>query len=197
MFAQGYNAAILICVIHSPPFFLSLLRGLHPVMATFASGYDLIRICWHHLSHVHWTPSYPIPIANKVIYFSGSRGYSPSACHLVEKVTKWEGVNLADLLKDHSSPDQLIVINGQILSVPDQKPCSINRVIGNIYIWIQACNVFTAILLSAEDTTKEEAAGRVAPSYLILQMSRDLQGSQWLQYDQNFREWAAAKGIRK
>ena len=45
--------------------------------------------------------------------------------------------------------------------------------------------------------TKEEAAGRVAHSYLILQMSKDLQGSQWLQYDQNFREWAAAKGIRK
>ena len=57
--------------------------------------------------------------------------------------------------------------------------------------------MFTAILLSAEDTTKEEAAGLVAHSYLILQMSKDLQGSQWLQYDQNFREWAAAKGIRK
>ena len=28
-------------------------------------------------------------------------------------------------------------------------------------------------------------------------MSKDLQSSQWLQYDQNFREWAAAKGITK
>ena len=134
--AQGYNAAILICVAHSPPFFLSLLSGFHPVMATFASGYDLIRICWHHLWHVHWTPSYPIPIAKKVMYCSGSRGYSnsPSACHLVEKLRKWEYVNLADLLKDHSSPDQFIVINGQILSVPDQKPRSSNRVIDNFYI---------------------------------------------------------------
>ena len=42
--AQGYNAAKVICVVHSPPFFLSLLRGLHPVMATSASGYNLIRI---------------------------------------------------------------------------------------------------------------------------------------------------------
>ena len=150
--------------------FLSPLRGLHPVMATFASGYDLIRIWWHHLSHVHWTPSYPISIVDKVIYFCGSRGYSPSVNCLVEKVRKWDYVNLADLLKDHNSPDQLIVINGQILSVPDQKPCSNNRVIGNIYTWIQAYNIFTAILLSAEDTTKEEAADLVVHSSLIHQM---------------------------
>ena len=39
--------------------------------------------------------------------------------HLVEKVRKWEYVNLVYLLKDQNFPDQLIVINGQILSVPD------------------------------------------------------------------------------
>ena len=41
------------------------------------------------------------------------------SCHLVEKVRKWEYVNLVDLLKDQNFPDQLIVINGQILSVSD------------------------------------------------------------------------------
>ena len=53
-----------------------------------------------------------------------------------------------------------------------------------------------AILLSSENTTKEEATGLAAHGYLIIQLSQDLQGSQWLQYDQNFREWATAKGLR-
>ena len=86
---------------------------------------------------------------------------------------------------------------GQVLSVPDQKPRGSNRVIVDIFTWLQAYNIFTAILLSAEETTKEEAVGMVAHSYLILQMSKDLQGSQWLQYDQSFCEWAAAKVIHK
>ena len=33
--------------------------------------------------------------------------------------------------------------------------------------------------------------------HLINQLSRDLGGGQWLSYDSEFREWAAAKGVRK
>ena len=124
-------------------------------------------------------------------------GIPPVSCRLIEKVRKWEYINLADLLKDHNSSDQFIVVNGQVLSVPDQKLRISNRAIADIFTWLQAYNIFTAILLSAEDTTIEEAAGLVAHSYLILQISKDLQGSQWLQYDLTFREWAAAKRIRK
>ena len=138
---------------------------------------------------------YPLPMKSSTVVVA--EGIPPVTCRLIEKVRKWEYINLADLLKDHNSSDQLIVVNGQVLSVPDQKPRNSNRVITDIFTWLQAYNIFTAILLSAEETTKEEAAGLVAHSYLILQMSKDLQGSQWLQYDQNFREWAAAKGIRK
>ena len=126
-----------------------------------------------------------------------AEGIPPVSCCLIEKVRKWEYINLADLLKDHNSSYQFIVVNGQVLSVPDQKLRSRNRVIADIFTWLQAYNIFTAILLSAEDTTKEEAAGLVAHSYLILQMSKNLQGSEWLQYKQTFHEWAAAKDIRK
>jgi len=56
--------------------------------------------------------------------------------------------------------------------------------------------MFSAALLSSEDTTKEEA-GLAAHSYLILQMSKDLQDSQWSQYDQNFHKWTAVKGLSK
>ena len=53
-----------------------------------------------------------------------------------------------------------------------------------VVAWHASLEVFIAIPLSAEDMTKEEAAGLVAHGYLILQMLKDLQDSQWLQYDQ-------------
>jgi len=43
---------------------------------------------------------------------------------------------------------------------------------------LQAFSVFSAVLLSSEDITKEEAAaGLAAYSYFIFQVSKDLQGS--------------------
>ena len=52
-------------------------------------------------------------------------------------------------------------------------------------------------MLSNSATSKEEAAGLAAHMHLILQLSGDLRGLQWLRYDQEFREWAAAKGVRR
>ena len=63
--------------------------------------------------------------------------------------------------------------------------------------WLQAFSIPTVILVSSESTTREEAAGLAAHSCLIIQLSRDLSGSQWLKYYQQFQEWAAAKGIRR
>ena len=51
------------------------------------------------------------------------------------------------------------------------------------------------MLVLSENTTREEVPGLAAHSYLIIQLCRDLSGSQWLKYDQQFREWAGAKGI--
>ena len=53
------------------------------------------------------------------------------------------------------------------------------------------------VLLVAEETMKEEAVSLAARAYLIVQLSEDLRGTQWATYDQGFREWAAAKGLRK
>jgi len=125
-----------------------------------------------------------------------AEGIPPVSCRLVEKIRKWEYVNLMDLLKDPST-EHLVLVNGQLMAMrTNQRPRS-SKAIPDIFSWLQAFSVFMAILLSSEDTTKEEAAGLAAHGYLILQMSKDLQGSQWSQYDQNFHEWAAAKGIRK
>ena len=46
-------------------------------------------------------------------------------------------------------------------------------------------------------TTKEEAVGLAAHTYLIIQLSKDLKGLQWLKYDQSYWEWAVAKTVRE
>ena len=125
-----------------------------------------------------------------------TEGIPPVPCWLVDRARKWEYVNLADLLGDHS-PDHLTIINGQVIAVTSAGTPKRSRTITDILTWLQAFSILSAILVSSEDTTKEEAAGLAAHSYLIIQLSRDLSGSQWLKYDQQFREWAVAKGIRR
>ena len=44
-----------------------------------------------------------------------------------------------------------------------------------------------AVLLTAEETTKDEAAGLAAHQYVILQLHNDLGSNCWLQYDLKFR----------
>lgn len=69
--------------------------------------------------------------------------------------------------------------------------------IQDISSWIQAFAIYMAALTSAEATLKEDIVGLVAHLHLINQLSRELGGKQWLKYDTDYREWAAAKGIRK
>jgi len=52
------------------------------------------------------------------------------------------------------------------------------------------------VVLLFDNTTKEEATGLAAYLHLVLQLSKDL-GTQWLKYNKDFREWAAAKSLRK
>ena len=93
--------------------------------------------------------------------------------------------NLADLLGNHS-PEHLTIINGQVIAVTSAGTPKRSRTITDILTWLQAFNILSAILVSSEDTTKEEAAGLAAHSYLIIQLSSDLSGSQWLKYNQQF-----------
>ena len=126
-----------------------------------------------------------------------AEGIPPVSYKLVEKIRKWEYIELSSLLEDHSTPDQMALFNGQLMVVSSSYQRRRPAVISDILSWLQAFSIYTAILVSADTTTKEEAAGLAAHTYLILQLSKDLKGPQWLKYDQSYREWAAAKGIRK
>ena len=58
---------------------------------------------------------------------------------------------------------------------------------------IQAFSIYAAGLAAACSTTKEQMVGLMAHMFLMVQISRDLGGTHWLQYDIDFREWAATK----
>ena len=51
------------------------------------------------------------------------------------------------------------------------------------------------VILSAEATSKEEAAGLSAHQHVILLLYNDLGGNRWLKYDTEYQQWAAAKRI--
>ena len=127
-----------------------------------------------------------------------AEGIPPISCKLVEKIKQWEYIDLATLLDDHPTSDQGPLLNGQLTVVSSNSQRRRQaKAISDILTWLQAFSIFTAVLVSSDSTTKEEAAGLAAHSYLIIQLSKDLSGLQWLKYDQSYREWAAAKGIRK
>ena len=54
-----------------------------------------------------------------------------------------------------------------------------------------------AALASDKITTKEESVGLVAHQHIILQIAKELSPAQALKYDREFREWAAARDIKK
>ena len=60
----------------------------------------------------------------------------------------------------------------------------------------QAYAILVAVLVSAEATTKEEAAGLLAHMQVVIQLCIDLGSLKWLQYDEQYWEWAAASGKR-
>ena len=130
-----------------------------------------------------------------------AEGIPPIQAKLVEQMRRWEYVDLAKLLggQEIVAEEATVVVDGQKLLMEvaqrgQRRQCAISNI---IWSWLQAYSQYMAVMLSAETTSKEEAAGLAAHMHLILQLSRDLGGIQWLRYDQEFREWAAAKGVKR
>lgn len=67
------------------------------------------------------------------------------------------------------------------------------KVITDLPMWIQAFFVYAAVLGGASGTSHEEIVGLWAHQHLIVQLHKDMGTAQCIKYDQDFREWAAAK----
>ena len=106
-----------------------------------------------------------------------AEGIPPISHKLVEKIRKWEYIDLSSLLDDYSPPDQMTLFSGQLMVVSSSSQQHRQTVvISDILSWLQTFSIYTAILVSADATTKDEAAGLAAHTYLIIQLSRDLTG---------------------
>ena len=129
-----------------------------------------------------------------------AEGIPPISTKLLERIQKWEFVDLASLLAGDQAPDEVVAMapSGQLLLVsssdrPQQRK---KKCISDIHSWVQAFTIYAAALSAAESTTREETVGLFAHMSTILQLARDLGGNQWIQYDKVYREWAAAKEIK-
>ena len=124
----------------------------------------------------------------------------PMPTKVLEKIRQWEYIDLSTLLDGatYETPNVTVSHDGQLLILgTSDRPQSRRKAISDITTWLQAYTRFMAALVSAESTKKEESVGLVAHLHLILQLHKDLAGSQWLRYDQEYREWASARGVKK
>ena len=127
-------------------------------------------------------------------------GISPIPSKVLEKIRRWEYIDLAMLLANDTPDDSssTVVFNGQALVVsPSTNPTKKRKIALDIQSWSQAYSMYAAALISADSTTKPESAGLLSHMFSVLQLAKDLGGSQWLYYDKSFREWAAAKNVRE
>ena len=99
-------------------------------------------------------------------------GIPPISVKIVEKIRRWEFVDLANLLISQDPRDNtFLFVNDEAyehktISRSQGKP----PVINNIMMWLTAYARFMAVILSAENTSKEEAAGLAAHQHVVLQL---------------------------
>ena len=79
---------------------------------------------------------------------------------------------------------------------PQFKPTRTTPAIKDLASWLRVYARLIGVLLLDAATSKEEAAGLAAHLQVVLQVVQNLRGRQWLMYDWEYREWAAAKGVR-
>ena len=128
-----------------------------------------------------------------------AEGLPPLPTKLIERIRRWEYVDLAFLLDDHRQPESFTFQPsgcGQILVIDQEQAQRRRRQITDILSWLKAFSCYMAVLTSADSTTPTQATGLIAHLHLILQLSQEL-GPQWMKYDVDFRQWAAARNVRQ
>ena len=123
----------------------------------------------------------------------------PLSTKLLDKIPKWDYVDLTLLLDDQCSKppeDYPVMGNRQIVVIEPDRVQRCRKQISDIFTWLKAFSRYVAALTSGEATTSAQATSLVAHLHLILQLSQKL-GPQWQRYNTDFRQWAAARNIRQ
>ena len=128
-----------------------------------------------------------------------TEGLPPVSTKLLEKIQKWKFIELASLLT-HDAPSRsetlTILQDGRSMILRPPEESLGRKKINDIPSWIQAFTIYAAALATSDKTSSEHYKGLMAHMHLMIQLARDLGGSVWLQYDREFRVWAAAKGVK-
>ena len=87
-----------------------------------------------------------------------AEGIPPIPTKLLERIQKWEFVDLASLLSGDQAPDEVMAMapGGQLLLVShsDRQPRK-KKSISDIHSWVQAFTIYAAALSAANSTSKE------------------------------------------
>lgn len=129
-----------------------------------------------------------------------AEGIPPIPTKLLEKVRRWEFIDLALLVTESGlkSEDFPASQDGRVILIQSvEQAQKRKKQIADVLTWSRAFAVLMAGLASAPATTMEEMVGLIAHLHLVTQLHKDLGEARCLRYDQDFREWAAAKGVRK
>ena len=93
-------------------------------------------------------------------------GIPPIPSKVLEKIRRWEYIDLATLLANDTPDDSssTVVFNGQVLVVsPSTNPTKKRKIALDIQSWSQAYSMYAAALISADSTTKPESASLLSP----------------------------------
>ena len=115
-------------------------------------------------------------------------GITPIPTKLIEKIRRWEFIDLSKLLSNEPSISDCsaVVINGQLIRIEPYPQSRHGRLaISDIVSWMEAFSEYLAVLVSIEATSKEEAAGLMAYMHQVVRLSR-ARGFKWLKYDTEF-----------
>ena len=119
-------------------------------------------------------------------------GFPPVPVKLVERIHKWEFVDMAELLPEywgaaHSLRSEAELTNGNPRPVVKKK-------VTDILTWVQCFAVYTSIMASKNP---EMVPALLAYLVCILRTSQDFGELAWVNYDSAFRRQAAATGNRQ
>jgi len=119
-----------------------------------------------------------------------AEGIPPIPSKLIERIQRWEFIDLASLLSSDQPSDDVMTMapSGQVLLVASDRQPRRKRIISDAHSWAQAFSIYAAALSKANSTSKEETVGLFAHMATVLRLAKDLGGSQWIQYDKLFRE---------
>ena len=116
---------------------------------------------------------------------------------LVKKIVAWEYIDLADLLPEQLRHDSTSSTTANVVILPELA-CDIQRrkkrQIPDIATWVQVYSIYMLVLSAHHPSSTSEL---IAYQLLIVQHSKKFEYPSWLQYDIEFRQWAAANQYTK